>query len=354
MAKRRKVYKVRHFRSPYKRKNNKKIMRISLIVLSCVLIFAIAFWGIGPLTDMLYNKITTPEPPTPPIGDSSETSSENTEDILVPTDTKTYTVRYITEEEILLTEGYDALAEKIKADGFTAAVIPLKTESAIYFATENEFALRTKTVSPVVGDLISKLKVLGIKTIGNFETFRDNKLPRILYGTENISMAVRFKGDPTYLMLDGDNITWLSPASDKAKEYILAMATDAAKTGIDEIVFKNSNFVYNNNAYFSENDEALDKSALLNSFATALKEKLPQTPFSFQINSEDFAPINENKFGTTLFDGTITINAKTLTPELKSALENKGDKEISVSVPELSEEDTAYLKEKGITALYIG
>lgn len=354
MAKRRKVYKVRHFRSPYKRNNNKKIMRISLIILSCILIFAIAFWGIGPLTDMIYDKITTPEPTVPPAGDSSETSSENTEDILIPTETKTYNIRYITEEDLLLTENYDALAEKIKADGFTAAVIPLKTESAIYFATENEFALRTKAVSAVSADLISKLKALGIKTIGSFETFRDNKLPRILYGTENISMAVRFKGNPTYLMLDGDKITWLSPASDKAKEYILAMATDAAKTGIDEIIFKNSNFVYNNNAYFSENDEALDKSALLNSFATALKEKLPQTPFSFQINSEDFAPLNENKFGLTLFEGSIVIKAETLSQELKSALENKGEKEISVSLPNLSEEDTTFLKEKNISTLYIG
>lgn len=354
MAKRRKVYKVRHFSSPYRRKNSKKIMRISLIVLSCVLIFAIAFWGIGPLTDMIYDKITTPEPTIPPVGDSSETSSENTEDIVVPTETKTYNVRYITEEELLLTENYDALAEKIKADGFSAAVIPLKTESAIYFATENEFALRTKTVSPVVGDLVSKLKASEIKTIGTFETFKDNKLPRILYGTENISMAVRFKGDPTYLMLDGDNITWLSPASDKAKEYILAMAIDAAKTGIDEIIFKNSNFVYNNNAYFSENDEALDKSAILNSFSALLKEELPQTPFSFQINSEDFAPLNENKFGSTLFEGNINIKAETITEEFKTSLENLKDREISISVPELSEEDNAFLKEKGITALYVG
>ena len=356
---RKKVYKVKHFRSPYHRKNNKKLIKIALIVLGCVVVFAISFAVLGPLTDMLYNKVTTPDAPSlPAVDNSSAAPSDEVVPPVTPVETISSNIRYITEEEILAIDSYDALVEKIKTDGFSAAAVPLKTAEGIYFSTENELAIRTKAVSQSADVLISKLKAAEIKTIGTFETFKDDKLPRLVYGTENISMAVRFKNDTSYLMLNGtDRITWLSPASDKTKDYLSSLAADAAKTGVDEIIFKSFWFVDNSNAAFSDDDTAIDKSALLTSFSAALKEAVPaeiSVSVSFEVSAEDYIVLDENKYGTSLFEGEINIKAASLSEELKSAIAQKGEREIIVCAPSFSEEDIAFLKEKGVFKLLIG
>lgn len=351
---RRKAYKIKRFKNPYQRKSRKKTIKILLSILAILLVFAISFAGLGPLTDFLYNKIIE-TPSSSQSGDGSESSTPTGE--TPKPETAVSSVFHLSEAELLAVEGYDALVARIKAGGYTSVILPLKTADTLYFSPTSRLGIRTKSESQSAAVITEKLHAAGLKVIGTFETFMDNKLPRIVYTTENISMAVRYAPNISYCVNTGtsENPTfWISPASDKAQEYIVSLALDAKYTGVDEIIFKSFYFVESRFAYFSDNDAALDKQAVLSDVAAKLNAALGETAVSFEVDQKELISLNQNQYGMGLFNAPLVLNSPSLTDELKTALENNSDRNITVNLTSATEEDLAFLKEKKINRVFVG
>lgn len=352
---RKKIYKVKHYKTGYRRKRSafKKAL-IGILIVGAV--FAASFLIVGPMLDNMYNNTLEPDttssvPSAPPV--SSDIETDETE---APEISSDYKLRRITEEELTLVSTHAELVNKIAEEGYTAVIMPIRTNRKIYFETKNDLALRTKSVVDVkISNLILALKEKGIKTFGEFSVFMDYEAPRLKYGTDQISMGIQFKSDLTKLFLDSVNdpegTFWLSPDSDLAEEYIISLSEEANTLGLDRVILKNFYYVKNPNAYYAEGINRKDN---LTEILTSLKKAFGKTEVTVET---DLTAVTEGKADElggkiTEISQEIFLSLDNVSEETITALKSLADTKITLSIKELAPEQISSLMEiKGINIL---
>ena len=56
---RKKVYKVKHYKTGYRRRRNNAFLKVFFLVLGCAAVFVLSYLLLGPLTDLIYNNTIT-------------------------------------------------------------------------------------------------------------------------------------------------------------------------------------------------------------------------------------------------------------------------------------------------------
>lgn len=360
---RKKVYKVKHYRGGYRRRKKSTYLKVFLLVLASAAVFILSYLLLGPLTDLLYNNTvnsSSEQEEKPPVAGSSSEDSVSSE---AEAQVISFKTRAITVAELENSESHSALIESVKNDGCTAVILPLKTKDYIYFPTENALAVKTKTVTDVkIGDLIAAFKASGIKVYGEFSVFMDDKLPRMVYGSADMDMAVRFNKNINQLAIDyltdpadEGGITWLSPESEKTREYITDLARSAAGTGVDGIIFTNYCYTDHANAYFTDKAEFNRAETLLN-LSAQIKAAIGDCEMMISGAVGDFNDANTVKFGGNLgaAGDSFLITADGCDDSLTSLLKTLSDKEVAVRLPEVSEDELSALGSLGVKAVIAG
>ncbi len=354
---RKKIYKIKHYKTGYRRKRStfKKIV-LSLLIVGAV--FTASFLIVGPMLDKMYNKTLEPDAPSSVPGTPAPTTSSDieTDESEAPAGSSDYKLRRITEEELNLVEKHAELVDTISKEGYTAVIMPIRTNRKIYFETKNDLALRTKSVVDVkLPDLISALGDKGIKTFGEFSVFMDYEAPRLKYGTDQISMGIQFKTDLTKLFLDSvsdpEGTFWLSPDSDLAEEYIISLSEEAGALGLDRVILKNFYYVKNPNAYYAEGINRKDNLAEI---LTSLKKAFDKTEVTVET---DLLAVTEGKADElggkiTEIASEIFLSADTIDQDTIAVLKSLTAVSVTLNVKEPTAEQITTLKEiSGINIL---
>ena len=355
---RKKIYKIKHYKTGYRRKRSafKKAL-FGLLIIGAV--FAASFLIVGPVLDAMYNKTVEPDTSSASSVPSSTVSSDiEIDESEAPTVSSVYKLYRITEEELTLTEKHAELVAKIADEGYTAVIMPIRTNRNIYFETKNDLALRTKSVVDVkMTELIKALKEKGIKTYGEFSVFMDYEVPRLKYGTDQISMGIQFKSDLTKLFKDSVNdpngTFWLSPDSDLTEEYVISLAQDVNALGLDCVVLKYFYYVNNPNAYFAD---GVNRAENLKEILNSLKNAFGETEVTVET---DMLAVTEGKAEElggkiTDFSSEIFLSLETIDEATFTTLKSLTDTTVTVSTKDLTEEDKKALQEIGGFVVLVG
>jgi hypothetical protein len=114
-----------------------------------------------------------------------------------------------------------------------AVVIDLKDEGGEVYVPGVKAVERAGSYRREIPDMaswVADLKKRQIYTVGRIVVFKDNILPR-----KNTALAVHNNNGEIWF--DRKHTTWLDPYSPEAWRYILLIALEAAKLGVDEIQF---------------------------------------------------------------------------------------------------------------------
>lgn len=348
---RKKVYKIKHYKTGYRRRKNNAFLKVFLLVVGCSVVFVLSYLLLGPLTDLIYDKTITSSDSSEPAPETETSSTTQTPEETVSLELMK--TRVITIDELQNKANHSSLVSTIKSEGYMAVVIPVRTKDNIYFSTQNELALRTASVVDVgLNELIKSFKSEKINVIGEFSVFMDDKLPRVIYGSDKLPMAVRYKNNPKFLAIDyitdakdEGGITWLSPESKETREYITDLAKSAAATGVDGIIFTNYNYVVHSGAVFTD-AAGFNKVETLKAFSSELKETLKGINIMFMGTTAELKDGNINKFGGKLSDiaDDIIITADKCDDELINLISQNKEKTFSLRLKECNEETLEKLK----------
>ena len=357
---RKKIYKIKHYKTGYRRKRSglKKVL-LGLLIAGAV--FAASFLIIGPALDAMYNKTIEPDSPsstTNPVGKPTPpvvSSDVETNESEAPSVSAEYRLYRVTEEELKQVEKHAELVNKLSEEGFTAALIPIRTNENIYFETKNDLAIRTKSIVDVkLSSLIKALSEKGIKTYGEFSVFMDNAAPPLKYGTAEISMGIQFKGNLSYLFLDSvsdpEGTFWLSPDSPLAQEYLKALATDVSSLGLDSVILKNFFYVKNPNAYYKE---GINRQETLKTVLSSLNEAFGETETLVETDLESTHSGKPDELGGKITDITssLCLTSETFDENTLNALKALSGSDVTLLSKELSSEQIEALKEIGANVL---
>lgn len=179
-----------------------------------------------------------------------------------------------------------------------AVVIDVKGDRGfIPYPTQVPLGVEAGALGPVrlwnFDEIVARLKARGIYTIARIVAFKDNVLAH--YRPEWAVLDTR-TGQP---WLDNERLAWVDPFRQEVREYILAVAREAAQKGFDEIQFDYVRFPTDGKLsaarYLKPNTQESRLQAISTFLAGARKELAPSGVF-----------LAADIFGYTAFNGNDT------------------------------------------------
>lgn len=165
-----------------------------------------------------------------------------------------------------------AAAENLP-DGADALVIDFKTsEGLVMHLSQDALIVQAGGISPDAVDMrsqIAALKEKDIYLIARISCFKDQYAPR------NLDCPIRL--NPTTTWLDAQYERWMDPYKEPTKQYLTALAKEAAGLGFDEILLDDLNFpVYGKLNLITYETGGLDLGQALQAVVAAVKAGLPE------------------------------------------------------------------------------
>lgn len=274
----------------------RKILKVSLIVLSVLLALAIVafvylqrFLVYSP--DGVKLDFSRPQEELRPEEGSGET--DNT----APSVTIVYNEASIDITEDTVFEGYyidiamlqdpDAVYDAIQTiEGPAVVMIDLKSSSGMfYYSTGIEGAPLAEIDVKTVDAIIAHLRTHGFTVIARVEAFRDRA-----YALEHQSYGLPIQGGA--LWSDG-GYYWLDPGEENVLEYLKQIAKDLSSRGITEIVFDDFYFPGSSSIVYKHD---VSRTQLINDAAASLLSSFTSSNIriSFGNTSSDFS-ITDNR-----------------------------------------------------------
>jgi len=158
---------------------------------------------------------------------------------------------------------YDGTAEEqIEEAGGNAAIFNMKADDgSLGYVSALPLAIAAKVSSgdPAINAAIRALNEREIYTVARVSCFKDHNL-----SNANRSLAVTTNSG--YRWTDPDNMRWVSPTSETARQYIADVCAELAELGFDEILLVSSGYPTQGNLSYIKKGAAYDKAA----FATVI------------------------------------------------------------------------------------
>lgn len=274
--------KIKRYGSIYKKRRRFSPWKIALFVVLIAACFFVGFSIYDPVIDFLQGggaNSSQPSSQPSPAPSSSNVSSDGSSSSSSEPITEQGTVALYLPAEILTDSSkLDAFIKTAQEKKANAVLIELKDETGVLYYQSAVEAAKT-AVSPHAVSLpeaVKKLSEGGLTPMGYLHAFKDATASRA-----NVGMAVQYRTANGGLWLDNyanrGGKPWLNPNSESAREYISALCSEAAGSGIKQIVLDSVQFptgVGLNLANYGANSGTLNKTEVLSGFLTNLEQKL--------------------------------------------------------------------------------
>lgn len=178
----------------------------------------------------------------------------------------------------------NALVIDVKGD---RGRIPYPTSVAL----AGEIGARGLTTVRDMPALLSRLRERGVYTIARVVAFKDDPLARA-----HPELAVRDRKGQ--LWVDREGLAWTDPFQPAAREYVLAVAEEAARLGFDEIQFDYLRFPDEPGLLFSKPNNEANRVAAITGFVADASRRL--APYNVFVAADIFGYVLWNKDDTAI------------------------------------------------------
>lgn len=350
MAKPKKVVRTKRL---YKKHNpNKKALRTVLFILLVIILV-----GFGYIVSMEWAKrfgpnapqssITTPSLPTVDETDDNNVSSDTTQSKPdKPNKLEAVNAKYINSDEIVskTQEQFKPFFDQIKADGYNAVLIELKSENGIIcYNTNNEMAKKYGAIieNPIdINALVTAINSSGLTPIANISTLKDAKAPHV--SNENsyafsTQLATNWLDDS----FDRGGKAWLNPYMDNARKYIVDLSKEISDAGFKSIALENVMFPDKNTGKLNTINQTKSYDLILKQLVDEVQESVKDTKVYVSYKPNSFIKTKEYQYYVSAKD----INHKNIVITIDS-LNNGNQKELTL---EQKNENAKVLLEKVIS-----
>ncbi|MEG2138052.1 MAG: putative glycoside hydrolase [Oscillospiraceae bacterium] len=187
----------------------------------------------------------------------------------------------------------------LAAAGANAAIFDMKADSGdLGYVSREPFAAAVKTSSQIEGinEQIKAYNAAADYTVARVSCFKDHKTAQA-----DESLPIRTYSD--YRWTDPQNIIWISPASEKARGYLVAVCKELAELGFDEILLENAGYPTEGNLHYIKPGEAYDLEklpAVVGGFYEEVRAALAGTGVKLSIvTTESALDATDQKSGQT-------------------------------------------------------
>lgn len=142
-----------------------------------------------------------------------------------------------------------------------------------------------------ISALLSRLRDKGVYTIARVVAFKDDPLARA-----RPDLAVRDRAGKFWT--DREGLAWSDPFQPAAREYVLAVAEEAARLGFDEIQFDYLRFPDEPGLVFSKPNNEANRVAAITSFVAEAGKRL--APYNVFVAADIFGYVLWNKDDTAI------------------------------------------------------
>lgn len=274
--------KIKRYGSIYKKRRRFSPWKIALFVVLIAACFFVGFSIYDPVIDFLQGGgSSSSEPssqPGPAPSSSNSSSGSPSSDSSEPIKSQGTVALYMPAETLTDSSKLDAFIKMAKEKNANAVLVELKDETgALYYQSAVEAAKTAVSPNAVsLPEAVKKLSEGGLTPMGYLHAFKDATASRA-----NVGMAVQYRTANGGLWLDNyanrGGKPWLNPNAEAAREYISALCSEVAGTGIKQIVLDSVQFptgVGLNLANYGANSASLNKTEVLSGFLTNLEQKL--------------------------------------------------------------------------------
>ncbi len=220
------------------------------------------------------------ETQNPPI--ESNVSSEETSSNSSITSSETVVVDPITESGVRAvylppssidsSEKINGYITSLRNSGINAVIFDIKDESGVlYYPSEIEIVSKVGNVSTVSTNYrqtIKRFQDAGFYVIGRIVCFKDNTMPRNKVNYRPYSVLTDSRVNWYY-----NNIFWLDPYKETARDYLYGIVSEAVDLGLDEIMLDELKFPDIGPTYMLDyGEQELSRSEILTEFINSCAE----------------------------------------------------------------------------------
>lgn len=205
---------------------------------------------------------------------SSEAESREPENIPVSSvndEEKKEKVLFVPIGSVKSKELFAAEIEKARSMGANKLALEVKAEDGtLAFVTKTKIGLSTALSgdSEVLHANVKTAREAGYSVAFFLSCFKDNEAAR-----QNQEYAARTENK--IIWLDGENVRWLSPYSESARNYLIEVSKELLEFSPDEMIYSNISFpVKGKTEIISYEDGGVSKRDALAGFMNSLKENL--------------------------------------------------------------------------------